>query len=168
MSISRFEVNRTTDPVRGITAEDVVLHADRQRQRGKNPSAWFMGNRNPRRALEIAHGHLESAKIKNPEDVLDIKEGSILAWVRAQDPERREEFTAVSALSESSPAVRAGFIGEMVTRYASLPDAVKEGESAASVVAGNMRYVTSDFNLGHRGAWAEAIDAVLSSAADRA
>ena len=166
MSISRFEVNRTADPVRGITAEGVVLHADRQRQRGKNSSAWFMGRRNPRRALEIAHGHLESAKIKNPEDVLDIKEGSILAWVRAQDPERREEFTAVSALSESSLAVRARFIGEMVTWYASLPDAVKEGESAASVVTCNMHHVTSDFALGHREAWDEAIALVLSPAAD--
>jgi hypothetical protein len=57
MSKSRAEVNQLLADVSyrtRRTAEYVIAHAERQTQRGKNPSIEFIGHKNPRIALEAA------------------------------------------------------------------------------------------------------------------
>ena len=158
MSKSRFELNSMIPESGKITPQYVVEHARRQGQRGRNPSIAFMGVGNPRIALEIANAHVESANTVEPEEVLKIKYGSMLAWLRAKDPKTRYEFAAVSKLSDASLQVRVRVISELVEWHLSVPGAVEEGETAFGVVKSNMIYVTSEYTLGRRQQWAEALN----------
>ena len=170
MSKSRFELNNMIIESGQITPEYVVEHARRQGQRGRNPSIAFMGVGNPRIALEIANAHVKSANTEDPEEVLKIKYGSMLAWLRAKDPETRYEFAAVSKLSDASLQVRTRVISELVEWHLSTPGAVKveEGETAFGVVTSNMIYVTSEYTLGGRQQWVEALSAFQPSATEAA
>ena len=168
MSKSRFELNNMIIESGQITPEYVVEHARRQGQRGRNPSIAFMGVGNPRIALEIANAHVESANTVDPEEVLKIKYGSMLAWLRAKDPETRYEFAAVSKLSDASLQVRVRVISELVEWHLSVPGAVEEGETAFGVVKSNMIYVTSEYTLGGRQKWEEALIALQPSATEAA
>ena len=63
MSKSRSEVNQyfhgIVDLGSGSSADYVVSHAQRQRQRGRNPSVTYKGITNPRSALEAAQADIE-------------------------------------------------------------------------------------------------------------
>jgi len=50
------------------------------------------------------------------------KDGSVLAWTRAQDPERRVEFVAIERLTDAPVEVRTRFIDELSAEYAALDD----------------------------------------------
>jgi hypothetical protein len=59
MSLTRAEVNvlapLQVDVGSGTSADYVVAHAERQHQRGRNPSVTYKGISNPREALNQAH-----------------------------------------------------------------------------------------------------------------
>src|SRR3990167_2181702 len=77
-------------------------------------------------------------------DFLDFeKDGSVLAWTREQDPDRRVEFVAIELLTDAPADVRARFINELAAEYAQLDDP----EIAAQYAARVSEYEKSDAKL---------------------
>lgn len=155
----RQEATAQRYPELGVLARYVIQHASRQSARGRRPSLPFMGLHNPSEALTSAIGYDASAAASSPEDVLAIRGGSMFAWVSAQDPELRVEFVAVDKLRGASPAARMKFLSDLTGLYKTVySDTVPPGETAQSLVAENMFYVSG--RLGKRDEWMDAIEAL--------
>ena len=86
--------------------------------------------------------------------------GSVLAWTRDQDPDRRVEFVAIERLTDAPVSVRSRFVGELAAEYAEL-DAPEIATNSRSVVVENIGYIAGYYEpAGYRqkvySAWQEA------------
>lgn len=110
MSKSRAEVNRyfhgDVDLGSGNSADYVVAHAERQRQRGKNPSVRYKDASNPRDALEAAQADIE-ARTDNADDYTASFSGRIAIIKAWSDPQRDMANRYAEARMESNGATGA-------------------------------------------------------------
>ena len=78
-------------------------------------------------------------------DFLDFeKDGSVLAWTREQDPDRRVEFVAIELLTDAPADVRARFINELAAEYAQLDDPEIAANPRTAIIK-NIGYIIAGY-----------------------
>ena len=72
------------------------------------------------------------------------KDGSVLAWTREQDPDRRVEFVAIELLTDAPADVRARFINELAAEYAQLDDPEIAANPRTAIIK-NIGYIIAGY-----------------------